>query len=141
MPAEDVSLLYRVPIEEATMTDPTDQRRAPRISCDLSVEYEEKGVRTKQGRMANIGIKGILLKTEAASPPVGVQLLLRFRLPLSNRAVQTVGTVMWAAKGTAGVEFVHLNFQEQDEIWRYYARELARQRKPDAWRRLIRGSE
>ncbi len=91
--------------------------------------------------MANIGTRGTLLKTQAASPPVGVELFIRFRLPLSNRPVQTVGTVRWASQRSAGVEFVHLNFQEQDEIWRYYARELARQRRPDAWRRLIRGSE
>lgn len=123
------------------MTDRVDRRRSPRISCDLSVEYEEKGARTKQGRIANIGTRGTLLKTQTASPPIGVQLFIRFRLPLSNRPVQTVATVKWAAQRVAGVEFVHLNFQEQDEIWRYYARQLARQRKPDAWRRLIRGTE
>jgi hypothetical protein len=86
--------------------DLSDRRRSPRIPCDLSVEYEERGARTQQGRIANIGITGTLLK-----------------------------------KWSAGVEFVHLNFQEQDEIWRYYARELARQRKPDAWRRPKLGSE
>jgi hypothetical protein len=121
--------------------DLSDRRRSPRIPCDLSVEYEERGARTQQGRIANIGITGTLLKTQAASPPVGVELFIRFRLPLSNRPVQTVATVRWAAQWSAGVEFVHLNFQEQDEIWRYYARELARQRKPDAWRRPKLGSE
>lgn len=91
--------------------------------------------------MANIGTSGTLLKTHASTPPVGVELFLRFRLPLSNRPVQTVGTVRWAGQRTAGVEFVHLNFQEQDEIWRYYARELARQRRPEAWRRYLSRSE
>ncbi len=136
-----MSLLKQVHIEDTIMSDPSDRRRSPRIPCDLSVDYEEKGARTQEGRMANIGITGTLLRTQAASPPVGVELFLRFRLPLSNRPVQTAGTVRWAAQWTAGVEFGHLNFQEQDEIWRYYARELARQRKPDAWRRSIRHSE
>jgi len=123
------------------MSDINDRRHSPRIPCDLPVEYQEKGGRTRQGRMTNIGITGTLLRTQAASPPVGVDVSIRFRLPLSNRPVQTTGTVKWATQWAAGVEFVHLNFQEQDEIWRYYARELARQRKPEARRGLIRGSE
>lgn len=138
---EGVLLPEWVFIEDTTMGDIDDRRRSPRIPCDLPVEYQEKGARTREGRMTNIGITGTLLRTQAASPPVGVEVSIRFRLPLSNRPVQTIGTVKWATQWAAGVEFVHLNFQEQDEIWRYYARELARQRKPDAWRRLIRGSE
>jgi hypothetical protein len=67
--------------------------------------------------------------------------------------------VRWAAQWTAGIELVHVSFQDQDEIWRYYAKESARQRdrgvrpaRPaaiqdpavlretvlDAWRRFIR---
>lgn len=120
------------------MSEPTDRRRSPRITCDLSVEYEEKGMRPKQGRMTNIGTTGILLKTQGTSPAVGAELFLRFRLPLSNRPVQTIGTVRWVSSWNAGVEFVQLNFQEQDEIWRFHARELARQRRPDVWRRRFK---
>ena len=80
--------------------------------------------------------------------------------PFGRRAVQAGGTVRWAAQGTAGVELMHMNLQAQDEIWRYYAQESARQRAggarppepsvsirgPDglresalnAWRRFIR---
>jgi hypothetical protein len=104
------------------------------------VEYEIKGARTQQGRMTNIGTAGTLLTTEGTTPPVGADVLLRFHLPLSRRPVQTVGKVRWSGAGTAGLEFIHLGLQEKDEIWRYYARESARQRTQDAWRPFIRGT-
>ncbi len=69
----------------------------------------------------------------------------------------------WVTQGTAGVEFGDLSLHAQDEMWRYYAKESARQRggevrRPepsgtrrdlevvhkgvlDAWRRFIRESE
>ncbi len=130
-----------MPVEDTTMGDLIDRRRSPRIPCNLSVEYQVTGARTHDGRMANIGTGGGLLTTQGPIPPVGAGLLLRFHLPLSNRPVQAAGNVRWGNQGTAGVEFLHLNLQEQDEIWRYYARELARQRDLDAWRQIIRQSE
>ncbi len=63
-----------------------------------------------------------------AVPLVGADLLFRFPLPLSHRPIRTVGHVRWANQGFAGVEFGDLSLQAQDEIWRYYANELARQR-------------
>ncbi len=120
------------------MSDPEDRRRSPRVPCDLLVEYGPKGARTREGRIGNIGIGGILLTTEVATPAVGAELLLRFNLPLTNRAVQVPGNVRWAVQWNAGVEFVHLNIQEQDEIWRYYARQLARQREQYGWSRFER---
>lgn len=109
-----------------------DRRRAPRVSCDLSVEYGVRDDPTRVGRLTNIGTGGALLMTQAAGPPVGTVLLLRFHLPLSNRAVKTFGKVEWANLGRIGVQFVHLSLHEQEEIWRYYARESAweRDREP-----------
>lgn len=123
------------------MDDVIDRRRAPRISCDLSVEYAIGGSPTQEGRMINIATLGALLTTPGASPPVGAELLLRFHLPLSGRPVQAAGSVRWTTPGRAGVEFVHLGLHEQDEIWRYYARELAQQRHKESWRQRIRRAE
>jgi hypothetical protein len=142
------------------MSHPIDRRCSPRISCDLEVEYKARGTDTRMGRITNIGIGGMCLTTQRVLPPLGADLFLHFRLPLSRRAVQAGGTVRWAAPGTAGVELIHMNLQAQDEIWRYYAKESARQRAgaarppepsvpirgPDvlresvlnAWRRFIR---
>lgn len=86
--------------------------------------------------MTNIGTGGAVLTTQGPTPPVGAELLLCFQLPISNRPVEVTGCVRWATPGTAGVEFVHLNLQQQDEIWRYYARQLARQREQQARRRF-----
>lgn len=109
-----------------------DRRRSPRVSCDLSVEYAVRDDPTRMGRLTNIGTGGALLTTQAAIPSVGTVLLLRFHLPLSNRPVKTLGKVEWANRGEIGVQFVHLSLHEQEEIWRYYARESAweRDREP-----------
>lgn len=123
------------------MTERTDKRRSPRAACDLAVEYEVRGTRTQQGRIANIGTHGTLLTTQGPIPPVGADVLLRFHLPLSHRPVQTLGKVKWVTSGNAGMEFLHLGLQEKDEIWRYYARESALHRTHDAWREVIKRSE
>lgn len=114
------------------MIDLNDRRCSPRISCDLGVEYKARGTDAQMGRITNIGIAGMCVTAPRVSPPVGADLFLHFRLPLSRRAVQAGGTVRWAAQGTAGVELVHMNLQAQDEIWRYYAKESARQREGGA---------
>ncbi len=114
------------------MSHQVDRRRAPRIPCSLSVEYAIGGSPTQEGRMINIATLGALLTTQGASPHVGAELLLRFHLPLSGRPVQAAGNVRWTTPDRAGVEFVHLGLHEQDEIWRYYARELARQRQMES---------
>lgn len=105
-----------------------DKRGSPRVDCELIVEYGVENGLAQRGRMANIGIRGALLMTEAATPPAGTVLLLRFQLPLSRRPVKTYARVKWASLRRIGVEFVHLTFQEQEEIWRFYARESAWQR-------------
>lgn len=120
------------------MSDPADRRRSPRTPCDLPVDYGPKGTRTQEGRITNIGTGGVLLTTQGVTPPVGSEVLLRFHLPLTNRPVQVLGNVRWTTQGTAGVEFVYLHLQEQDEIWRYYARQLARQRDQYGWTRFER---
>lgn len=117
------------------MSDLTDRRRAPRISCNLSVEYVVRGGDPLAGRITNIGTLGMLLLTQEGDLPVGAELLLRLILPLSNRPIQAEGTVRWATFGRAGVEVGHLTLQAQDDIWRAYARDCAEQ---DSWRRLIR---
>ncbi len=119
------------------MTERPDRRRSPRIPCDLAVEYAAAGARPQEGRIANIGTLGILLMTKEEHLPVGTGLRLRFQLPLSQRPIQTQGTVRWATAGKVGVEFLHLDLQQQDEIWRYYAREAAGQRKKESWRRRV----
>jgi c-di-GMP-binding flagellar brake protein YcgR len=116
----------------------SDERRSLRVPCDLSVEYAVKGAPTRQGRMKNIGPTGALLTTPGAVPPVEVEVIVSFHLPLSQRPVRTLGKVRWAHQETAGVEFVHLSAQEREEIWRYYARESGRQQRPDSWPRSIR---
>lgn len=140
-----------------------DRRLSPRIACNLPADYQGKSTNAQMGRITNIGTAGVCLATQRMILPVGANLLLRFKLPLSKRSVQAGGTVKWAAQWTAGVELIHMNIQTQDEIWRYYARESARQRahelgppEPlvpgpdpgimhetvlDAWRRLIHESQ
>ncbi len=142
------------------MSELIDQRLSPRISCDLAVDYTARDMHAQTGRITNIGTAGVCLATQRLILPVGADLLLHFRLPIGRRPIQAGGTVRWAAQWTAGVELVHLGFQDQDEIWRYYAKESARQRgggvrspEPagpipdpavlretvlDAWRRFIR---
>ena len=139
-----------------------DQRRSPRITCDLPVEYTVRGgsSRAGAGRITNIGTGGGLLTTQGTIPSAGGDLGLRFRLPISDRSVQVTAIVRWTAPGRAGVAFVSLNPLAQEEIWRYHARVTAgrperevRQRKPrgrrpdrherrgkvlDAWRWFLR---
>lgn len=110
------------------MSQQIDRRGSPRISCDLELAYKARGTEARMGRITNIGIAGMCFTTQRVLPPVGADLFLHFRLPLSRRAVQAGGTMRWAAQGTAGVELMHMNLQAQDEIWRYYAKESARQR-------------
>ncbi len=143
------------------MSNLTDRRVSPRIPCDFSVEYKLRGGQFQKGRTTNIGTRGMLLTMEGTAPPVEAELLFRFHLPLTKRPIQAMGNVRWAGQGFAGVEFGDLRHQAQDEIWRYYARESARQRgvRPpelsdvnrdrevpregvlDAWWRFIRESE
>jgi hypothetical protein len=146
------------------MTDLTDQRHSPRVTCDLPAEYTLRGGRSRPGeaQITNIGTGGGLLTTQGTIPSAGADLDLRFRLPVSYRSVHVGATVRWTAPGRAGVAFASLNPQAQEEIWRYHARVTAgqlqgevRQRKPlgrrpdpeevrkevlDAWRRFLRES-
>lgn len=113
----------------------------------------------QMGRITNIGTAGVCLATQRLILPAGADVVLHFRLPIGKRPIQAGGTVRWAAQWTAGVELLHVSFQDQDEIWRYYAKESARQRARgvhpappaaiedpavlgetvlDAWRRFIR---
>ncbi|MFQ5989518.1 MAG: PilZ domain-containing protein [Candidatus Methylomirabilales bacterium] len=110
------------------MRDCDDTRRSPRVPCDLPMEYQLPGTRPRDGRITKLGTVGALLTTQD-TVPLGVDLLISFRLPLSNRSVNTVAKVRWAAPGRAGVEFAHLGLQQRDEIWKFYARESARQRQ------------
>lgn len=142
------------------MTDLTDRRLSPRISCDLAVDYTAGDAHGQMGRITNIGTAGLCLATQQVILPVGLDLSLHFQLPLGKRPIQAGGTVRWVVQWSAGVELIQMGYQEQDEIWRYYVKEAARQRgilvrspEPpppiqdpeglrdsvlDAWRRLIR---
>ena len=113
---------------DAAMSDPPDTRHSPRIPCDIPVEYHIEGDHPQEGRINDIGTGGALLTTQQAIP-VSAQLILRFQLPLSNRFIQTSCTVKWADHGRVGVKFPGLSRWDQQEIWKYHARESARQQK------------
>lgn len=113
------------------MTGHDDKRRSPRIPCDIAMEYHVKGDRPQDGRITKLGTAGALLTTEETIP-LGTELVLHFHLPVSNRPIRTNCTVKWVDGQSIGVEFTHLSLQEQDEIWKFYARESARQRKARA---------
>ena len=113
---------------DAAMSDPPDTRRSPRIPCDLPMEYQVHGAPPQDGRITDIGTGGALLTTQQAIP-VGAQLILRFQLPLSDRLIHTSCTVKWADHGRIGVEFPGLSRWDQQEIWKYHAKESARQQK------------
>ncbi len=66
------------------------------------------------------------------SLPLEAELVLRFYLPLSNRPVRIGCTVKWVDDCSGGVEFAHLNLQDQEELWKFHAKESARQRKSPA---------
>jgi len=51
---------------------------------------------------------------------------------LSNRPVRIGCTVKWVDDCSGGVEFAHLNLQDQEEPWKFHAKESARQRKSPA---------
>lgn len=145
------------------MTDLIDRRLSPRIPCDLAVDYTARDAHAQMGRITNIGTAGVCLATQRVILPVGLDLSLHFRLPLGRRPIQTGGTVRWVVQWAPGVELIQMGYQDQDEIWRYYVKEAARQRgilvpppEPpppiqdpedfresvlDAWRRLIGGDE
>ena len=114
-------------VGDITMNNGTDTRRSPRISCDLPMEYQLQGSRPRDGRITRLGTLGALLTTHE-TVPLGAELIITFRLPLTKRRINTVGKVRWANQGRAGVEFAHLGLQQRDEIWRYYARQSAEQR-------------
>ncbi len=89
-----------------------DRRLSPRISCDLTVDYAARDVHAQTGRITNIGTAGVCLATQRPILPVGADVLLHFRLPIGKRPIQAGGTVRWAAQWTAGVELVHVSFQD-----------------------------
>ena len=110
------------------MNNPPDTRRSPRVSCDLPMEYQVQGAPPREGRITKLGTAGALLTTQEPVP-LGAELILHFRLPVSNRPVRIACTVMWADERSVGVEFSRLTSQEQEEIWKFHAKESARQRK------------
>ena len=113
------------------MSDRTDTRRCPRVSCDIPMEYQVQGDRPQEGRITKLGTAGALLTTQE-SVPLEAELVLRFYLPLSNRPVRIGCTVKRVDDCSVGVEFAHLNLQDQEELWKFHAKESARQRKSPA---------
>ncbi len=112
--------------EDIATAELSDKRHSLRVPCNIPVEYELKG-RPQQGQLTNIGTGGASLSAPV-SIPVGTTLVLRFPLPPSNRPIQAVGKVKWEDQQTLGVEFVGLNPWEAQEIWKFYAREAAREK-------------
>ncbi|MFQ5989896.1 MAG: PilZ domain-containing protein [Candidatus Methylomirabilales bacterium] len=111
------------------MNDLTGERRSPRIPCNLPLEYEISGLGIRDGLITNLGTGGALLAIQEPVP-LGAELVLHFRLPVSNRPIRKACTVKSAEGPSVGVEFAHLDFHEKDEIWKFYARESARKRRP-----------
>jgi hypothetical protein len=114
--------------EGNAMNDLAGERRAPRIPCDLPLEYEIMGLGLRDGRITNLGTTGALLTTEDPVP-LGTEMVLNFRLPLTDRPLRTACKVKWVGVRSVGVLFAHLNFQEKDEIWRFYARDSSKKRQ------------
>jgi hypothetical protein len=46
------------------MSDRTDTRRCPRVSCDIPMEYQVQGDRPQEGRITKLGTAGALLTTQ-----------------------------------------------------------------------------
>jgi hypothetical protein len=95
------------------------------------MEYQVQGAPPREGRITKLGTAGALLTTQEPVP-LGAELVLHFRLPLSNRPIRTACTVKWVDDCSVGVEFALLSRQEQEEIWKFHAKESARQRKSGA---------
>ena len=93
------------------------------------MEYQVQGDRPQEGRITKLGTAGALL-TPQESVPLGAEPVLRFYRPLSNRPVRIGCTVKWVDDCSVGVEFAHLNLQV--ELWKFHAKESARQRKSPA---------
>ncbi len=115
----------------STMNNPTDTRHSPRIPCDILMEYHIKGERPQEGRIVKLGTAGALLTTQEPVP-LEAELVLHFRLPVSNRPIRTACTVKWVDNCSVGVELALLSRQAQEEIWKFHAKESARQRKSGA---------
>lgn len=125
--AVEPSVAHAIDTVVDRLREQTNTRRFARIPCNLPTDYEVEGIGLCNGRIENIGIGGVLLNSQRPIPDVGSDLHLCFRFPLSTRPVATVGKVRWTTDGRAGVEFVQLGQREQDEIYKYYTSESARQ--------------
>ncbi len=110
------------------MNDLAGERYSSLIPCDLPLQYKINGLGTREGRITNLSTLGVLF-TPRQPVPLGAEVVLHFLLPVSNRRLQTAGTVNWVGEHSVGVMFANLSFQEKDEIWRFYARESARTRQ------------
>ncbi len=84
------------------MNNPTYTRRSPRVSCDIPLEYQVQGDRPQDGRITKLGTVGTLLTTQE-SVPLEAELVLHFRLPVSNRPIRTACTVKSADERSVGV--------------------------------------
>ncbi len=74
----------------------------------------------------------MLGNTSGRRSSVVEQLIRNQQVVLSNRSVRIGCTVKWVDDCSVGVEFAHLNLQDQGELWKFHAKESARQRKSPA---------
>lgn len=93
-----------------------DQRRAPRIPLDVSVNYDYSAI----AHSKDISESGICLITEHVLDE-GKMLHLGFSLPGRERPIECFGKVMWSRKATehlyqSGVSFWDIKEKEQTEI-------------------------
>ena len=108
------------------------RRRYVRVGLDAPISYEREGVEgPKEGRSSDLGGGGIRLST-TEDIPLGSVLLLRFRLPDSEREVLARGRIVLSFYNAEdkrffhGIAFTQIDPRDQDEIARYATAEVQR---------------
>ncbi len=108
------------------------RRRYVRVAVDFPVSYSREGVEeTKTGRSADLGGGGVRIATDE-DLPLGAMLLLRFKVPPTEREMVARGRIVLSFYNADeqqffhGVSFTHIDPRDQDEIIRYVAGEVQR---------------
>jgi len=108
------------------------RRRFVRVASEFSVSYSrEGGDDSKQGQSADIGGGGVRVATDE-DLPLGAVLMLRFRVPNSEREMVARGRIVLSFYNAEeqryfhGISFTHIDPRDQEEIIRYVATEVQR---------------
>jgi len=90
-----------------------NRRRYVRVPLQTAVTLDV-GSRSMSGMSWNLSQGGI--QVEATNLKLGDTVRLSFRLPVSDVAVEVVGTVAWAKEDRQGIQFTNVNAQNQKSI-------------------------